>query len=325
MTAGTVALLEELPEDQLDVLRTALPDGWRVSAAADDEALGQAEHLVVRDGRADADVLERASRLRSVVRIDLGEGFVDEEACRRRSIPVELVPSPALLSVAEHTVAVILAIVKRIPQAGERLRAGERAGGVEPEVTTQESYAYNWVGLERFEALFGLTVGLVGLGKIGTHAARLLRPFGVDLVYTKRNRLARDEEAALGVRYLPFERLLQESHCVSLHNRFTPETERMMGEREFAAMQAGSFFVNTARGRLVDEDALVRALESGHLAGAALDVFWMEPLPSESPLLSAPNILLTPHTGGIPIAESRKAELRDAGRRLAAAAERAAR
>jgi D-3-phosphoglycerate dehydrogenase len=105
---------------------------------------------------------------------------------------------------------------------------------------------------------------------------------------------------------------------VSLHNRVKPETERMMDDRAFGLMRRGSFFVNTARGRLVDEAALLRALERGQLAGAALDVFWMEPLPSDSPLLQAPNVVLTPHTGGIPIAESRILELGEAARTLAA-------
>jgi len=116
-------------------------------------------------------------------------------------------------------------------------------------------------------------------------------------VYTKRNRLDHTLEEQLGVRYLPFDELLAACECVSLHLRFVPETDRLMGEREFGLMRPGSLFVNTARGRLVDEAALIAALESGHLAGAALDVFWYEPLPEDSPLLSAPNLVLTPTRG----------------------------
>ena len=187
-------------------------------------------------------------------------------------------------------------------------------GGVQPEVTTQESYAYNWVGLEQFDALYGKTVGLVGLGRIGLHTTKLLRCFGCDVLYTKPNRLAESDEAASGARYSRSTICLQEADCVSLHHRFAPETERTMGAREFGLMRPGSFFVNTARGRLVDEEALVQALESGHLAGAALDVFWYEPLPADSPLLRAPRLLLTPHTGGIPMAESQILELQEAAR-----------
>ena len=220
------------------------------------------------------------------------------------------------MSVAEHAVMAILMLLKRLFEATERLRAGIVTGGIEPAVTTQESYAFNWVGLERFDALHGKTVGLVDLGRIGSHAAKLLRCFGCDVVYTKPNRLPPAEEERRGVRYLRFDELLRESHCVSLHLRFSTETERLMGEREFGLMPKASFFVNTARGRLVDEAALVRALESSHLAGAALVVFWYEPLPADSPLLRAPKLLLTPHTGGIPSAESKILEWQEAAQRV---------
>jgi phosphoglycerate dehydrogenase-like enzyme len=253
-----------------------------------------------------------------VVRIDLGRGSIDEPALEGRSIPVDVVPSTSLMSVAEHAVMCMLALLKRYPAVEQQLRAGVIAGGVQPSVTTQEHYAYNWVGCERFEALRGATVGLVGLGRIGRHAARLLQAFGADVVYTKRSRLEPADEATLGVRYASFEELLAQSRVVSLHARFAPETERMIGEGQLQRMPRGSFLVNTSRGRLVDEDALCRALESGQLAGAALDVMWLEPLPPDSPLLSAPNLILTPHTGGIPAAESQEIELREAARLIAA-------
>lgn len=314
-----VALVEELPEAQLELLRTVLPDGCRLVVGTDG-SIDEADAVIVRDGVLDAAAIDGADRLQKVVRIDVGSGRVDEDACRRRGVDLEIVPSPSLMSVGEHAVMAIMMLLKRVPQATERLRAGVIVGGVEPAVTTQEEYAYNWVGLEHFDAVWGQTIGLVGLGRIGSHVARLLRCFGADVVYTKRTPLAPEEESELGVRYLPLDELLAASVCVSLHNRFTEETERMMGEREFALMPKGSFFVNTARGRLVDEAALVAALASGHLAGAALDVFWYEPLPADSPLLSATNLLLTPHTGGIPSAESQNLELREAVRRLQVAA-----
>jgi phosphoglycerate dehydrogenase-like enzyme len=311
----TVAVLEDLGAEQLTTLRSALPEGARLVQAGpgDHAALAGAEYVVVRDGVLDADAVAGAPRLRRVVRIDLGSGSVDEDALEERSIPVDLIPSTSLMSVAEHAVMCMLALLKRFPLAVERLRLGVVAGGVEPSLTTQEHYAYNWVGLERFEALRGATVGLIGLGRIGRHTAHLLNAFGADVVYAKRTPLDADEEDALGVRHLPLDELLERSHIVSLHARFTDETERMMGRREFARMGRGSFFVNTSRGRLVDERALYDALEHGHLAGAALDVFWMEPLPRDSPLLGAPNLILTPHTAGIPASESQEIELREAG------------
>jgi D-3-phosphoglycerate dehydrogenase len=315
VTAALLGLVEELPEPELAALRDALPSGWTLAA---DEEIGSFDALLVRDGTIDATVLDAAPRLRRVVRIELGSGDVDERALGERGISVESVASPALFSVAEHAVMSMLVLLKRLARVTAELRSGVVAGGVEPAVTTQESYAFNWTGLEHWEALYGKTIGLVGIGQIGKHVARLVRAFGAEVLYTKPNPLSAEEEQELGVSYAPFPDLLAGSHIVSLHNRFVPETERMMDDGAFGLMRPGSFFVNTARGRLVDEDALVRALESGRLAGAALDVFWMEPLPTDSPLLSAPNVVLTPHTGGIPIAESRVLELQDAARRLPA-------
>jgi glyoxylate reductase len=316
MMQGMVALFEELPADQRAAFDRALPEGWRVAEGASD--LATAEVAVVRDGTLDVAALEQAGNLRRVLQIDVGSGFVDAFACQAKGIALELVLSPSLNSVAEHAVMVLLMLLKHVDEASKRLRAGVVVDGMEPAVTTQESYAYNWVGLERFEALYGKTVGLVGLGRIGSHAARILRAFGCEVVYTKRNRLPADEEESLGVRYASFEELLRTSDCVSLHLRFTPETERLMSDEQFGLMPRGSLFVNTARGRLVDEAALVRALESGQLSAAALDVFWYEPLPVDSPLLTAPNLLLTPHTGGIPTAESQILELQEAARRAVA-------
>jgi phosphoglycerate dehydrogenase-like enzyme len=315
---GVVALVEHLLGEHYELLERILPGGYRLVDGTVDAAVAEADAVVIRDGIVDAALLERAHRLRRVVKIDVGSGSVDAVACAERGVEVEIVESPSLMSVAEHAVMSMLMLFKRVVDAADRLRAGTIVDGAEPALTTQESYAYNWVGLEHFDALWGQTVGLVGLGRIGSHAAKLLRAFGADIVYTKRNRLSAGDEASLGVRYLPFDELLRASRCVSLHNRFTPETEKLMGERQFALMQDDSFFVNTARGRLVDEVALVMALESGHLAGAALDVFWLEPLPADSPLLSAPNLVLTPHTAGIPSAESQILELREAARRAVA-------
>jgi phosphoglycerate dehydrogenase-like enzyme len=315
MSDRVVALLDELTDEQRAAFADALPAGWR--ASWNGGGLESAAAVVVRDSDVGTAELDSAPALRRVVRIDPGNGDVDAALCAARGVAVDVVSSVSLKSVAEHTVMAMLALLKRLPQATERLRAGVMVD-VEPALTTQESYAYNWVGLEHFDALYGQTVGLVGLGRIAGHAATLLNAFGADVSYTKRTQLDEAEERQLGIRYLPFDELLQASKCVSLHARFTPETERMFGAREFALMPEGSFFVNTARGRLVDEDALVAALDSGHLGGAALDVFFYEPLPADSPLLRAPNLLLTPHTGGIPSAESYVLELREAARLAAA-------
>jgi phosphoglycerate dehydrogenase-like enzyme len=312
-----IALLGDFNSEQVSALRQALPTGVRVIEHGSE--LEKADVAVTWDVNVDEALLESAPNLSSVVKLDSGPATIDESQCADRGITVQIVESPGLISVAEHAVMLILAVIKRLGIASDRFRAGQMVDGATPELTTQESYAYNWVGLDRFEALYGKTVGLVGLGKIGSEAAIRLKAFETDVVYTKRNRLDADEEARLGVRYLPFDELLAASHCVSLHARFSPETEKMMGAREFALMREGSFFINTARGRLVDEEALAAALASSHLAGAALDVFEYEPLQLDSPLLDVPNVILTPHTAGIPIDISIAQELEIAAKRISAA------
>ena len=309
-----VALVEDFSPAQVAALRDALPSG--ASVLEDDlssDAIDQADYLVLWRRGIDDDRLEAAPSLRGVVTLDSGGAEPSDVICRSRGIWTDKVPSPSLISVAEHAVMLILALFKRLPVASRRLMDGVVVEGMAPFVTDQENYSYNWVGLDLFEGLWGKKVGLVGVGKIGREAAVRLAAFGMDVIYTKRNRFSPEEERELGIRYLPFDELLAESHCVSLHNRFTPETEKMMGAREFALMPEGSFFVNTARGRLVDEDALMAALHSGHLAGAGLDVFWWEPILEDSPLRSTPNLLMTPHTGGIPSAVSVAQELAAAG------------
>jgi glyoxylate reductase len=312
----TVAVLDgDDTARSVEALRAALPAGWSVNKHdnADD-----ADYLVVVDAVADRSVADSGTRLRLATLIEDADGSLDHAAFDEHGIAVDVVQSPTMISVAEHTVMGMLVIMKRGFVAGTDLVAGRVAGGVEPTLTTQSHYAYNWTGLPAWDALYGKTVGLVGMGTIGSHVARQLQGFGVDVLYTKPHRLEAEQERALGVRYAELDALLQSSDCVSLHARFTHETEQMMGAREFALMPAGSFFVNTSRGRLVDEQALVEAVASGHLAGVALDVFEMEPLPADSPLLGLSNVFLTPHTGGIPTSEARSLELRLAARRLVA-------
>lgn len=315
MSGPAVALIEEFTPAQVAMLQKALPtDATVLTDALASGTIGQADYLVLREeGVADGQ-LAALSSLRGVVTIDSGGATVSSQTCQSMGVWTENVLNPGPVSVAEHTVMMILALFKRLPTAQQRLMDGVIVEGMEPFVTDQLNYSYNWVGLTLFEAVLGKTVGLVGVGQIGLVAAKLLVAFGADVVYYKRNRFSPQEEAELEIRYLPFDELLQESHCVSLHNKFTSETEKMMGAREFALMPQGSFFVNTARGRLVDEDALMAALHSGHLAGAALDVFWWEPILPDSPLRQTPNLLMTPHTAGTPAGDNVALELGSAGR-----------
>lgn len=223
----------------------------------------------------DGEALAVADRLKVIARYGVGVDRVDLDAARERGIVVTNTPGANSLSVAELAVGLMLSLVRRIPQAFNATRAGGW-----PRMTGR--------------TLSGKTVGLVGFGAVGRRVAELLRGFSCTV-------LAYDPvvgpgvATATGVQLVDLDELLHRSDVVSLHAPLTGQTRAMANERFFEKMKPGSYLVNTARGELVVESDLLRALESDHLAGAALDVFEAEPLPAESPLLHAPKLLVTPH------------------------------
>jgi phosphoglycerate dehydrogenase-like enzyme len=246
-----------------------------------------------------------------ILKYQAGHGTVDLDEASSRHVPVEEIPCLALHSVAEFAVMMILALDKEFAKAYNDTRKQVWLPDLQPSLTTQTHYAYNWVNLAKFDSVHGKTVGLVGLGTVGKAVAKLLGPFRTKILYTDVRRLNEAEEQELGVKYVALEELLRQSDFVSLHLRLNEDTEKLIGEREFAMMKPSAFFINTSRGRVVDEDALHHALSSGRIAGAALDVFRMEPLPSDSPLWQLENVIITPHVAGIPVANTpqREAEM----------------
>jgi phosphoglycerate dehydrogenase-like enzyme len=208
-----------------------------------------------------------------------GTDNVDLDACRKRGVTVAHTPGVNAHAVAEHTLALMLAVTRRIPSLDRDVRSGQWPRGL-------------LVQLE------GKTLGIVGLGAIGRRVAALAAPFGAHLLATTWG-VDAGRAAAVGARHAPIETLLQESDIVSLHLRLGSETEAVINRERLALMKPGAFLVNTARGRLVDRDALVDALRHGRLAGAALDVFHEEPIAASDPLLALPNVILTPHNAGM--------------------------
>jgi glyoxylate reductase len=149
-----------------------------------------------------------------------------------------------------------------------------------------------WLGVD----VFGATLGIIGLGEIGEAVARRARGFGMTILYNSRTRKP-EIEASLGLEWCELDELLQRADFVSIHTPLTEHTRNLLGEREFGLMQSHALLVNTARGQVVDQAALVRALKAGRIGGAALDVTDPEPLPGESPLLRLPNVTVLPHIG----------------------------
>ena len=246
-------------------------------------AVERHEYLVcLLHDRIDADVIAAGPRLKLIASMAITPAGVDVAAATARGIPVTTIPPIVTEATADLHWALLLAVARRVVEADRAVRAGLFPGG-------QSMY---FVGGE----VNGKTLGIVGLGRIGEAVARRAQGFGMRLLYTKRNRLDTSRESALGVAYRPLDELLGESDFVSVNVALTPETVHLIGRRELGLMRPSAYLVNTARGPVVDEKALVDALEGRRIAGAALDVYEHEPL-VEPRLLTLPNVVLTPHIG----------------------------
>jgi glyoxylate reductase len=291
----------QIREGQLEALRASIPSAWTLTDMPQGATAILTENVDVTPEMLTA----AGDTLRLVALLSTGKASVAPT-----SVPVVTYPNTAMSGVAELTVALILALSRQLFMVARRTKAQEWLPDRDtPVLTDQQRYTYNWIGLEDFGTLYRKRVGIVGAGQIGRAVAARLRPFGVRLLYTQRHRLAPDEESALGLQWRELDDLLRESDFVTLHHRFQegPEgNDKQFGAREFALMKPTAYFINTARGRLVDEDALVEALRTRKIAGAGLDVFRYEPLPPEHPLLelAGDNVILTPHVAGAPVNEA---------------------
>lgn len=277
----TVVVADRVAEAGLALLRQA-PGIEVVSVVGDGAALRRelprAQALLVRsDTLVTADLIALATELRVIGRAGAGVDNIDIPAATRRGIPVLNAPGANTVSAAEHTLALLFALVRRVPWAAQSMREG---------AWDRKSFA----GIE----LRGKTLGVIGLGRIGAHVARVARALGMTVVahdpYLPAQR-AEDLGVALG----PLDEVLASADVVTLHMPLTDATRHLLNRDRLAGMKRGAVLVNAARGELVDEAALIAAVKSGHLAGAAVDVFAEEPLPADSPLRGVDRLLLTPH------------------------------
>ncbi len=273
-----VLVRERIAEAGVELLRRSFDVDVDLEADVG-ERIGDYDAIIVRSAtQLTRDVIERAERLKVIGRAGVGVDNVDVEAASERGIIVANAPQSTVVSAAEHTLGLLLALTRNIPQANAALREGrwERS---------------RFAGLE----LAGKTLGLVGFGRIGQQVAR--RAVGLEMrVLAHDPYVAPERFRALGAEpAATLEELLSESDFVSLHLTLTPETRGLIGRRELALAKDGVRIVNVARGELVDEEALLEALRDGKVAGAALDVFAEEPY--AGPLLELPNVVATPHLG----------------------------
>ena len=231
-----------------------------------------------------AERIEKAPNLKLAITAGIGSDHVDLQAAIGRNITVCEVTWCNSISVAEHAVMQMLALVRDyIPQYGWVVRGGWN-------IADAVSRSYD---------IEGMAVGVVAAGRIGLAVLRRMKPFDVTLHYTDRHRLATDVEQELGLTFHEtVESLVSVCDVVSIHCPLHPETENMFNDALISKMKRGSYIVNTARGKICDRDAIVRALESGQLAGYAGDVWFPQPAPNDHPWRSMPNNAMTPHTSG---------------------------
>jgi phosphoglycerate dehydrogenase-like enzyme len=265
-----------------------------LAASATLRTQGDLDVLVFRRGTIDAALMDAHPKLKLIQRIGERSDMIDLAAAKARGIAVSCVPRPSLQLTAEHAIMLMLALGKRLLAADAAVRAGRYD---EARVHPDNGVAYNWTNQAPLAGLYGATVGIVGLGEVGVMAARLAQGFGARVLYCNRTRLPAAKERALGVAYRPLAALLAESDVISLHASNLPDNKGLCDAAFFARMKATAFFVNTSRGRMVEEAALADALRSGVIAGAGLDVFAQEPS-APSPFADLPNVVLTPHIAG---------------------------
>ncbi len=296
-----VFVTRELPGDALDRLRrdtaaNVWPDDLPPSRDELLRAVPEVEGLLcLLTDNIDAGLLETARGLRVVSTMAVGYDHIDVDAATSLGVAVCHTPGVLTETTADFAFALLLAAARRLPEGERAVREG-RWTAWHPSFLLGHD-------------LHGATLGIVGLGQIGTAVARRAGGFGMRVLYHSRTRRPEVEEE-LGCSYVTFEELLTQSDFVSVHVPLTPETRHLFSANAFERMKPTAVFVNTSRGAVVDETALHRALESRQIAAAAIDVTESEPLPKHDPILRLPNLLVTPHIASASVStRSRMAEM----------------
>lgn len=244
------------------------------------QIIGGYEGLIVRSAtKVNAALLEHAQHLRIVIRAGIGVDNIDVAACKAKGIVVENTPRGNVVSAAEHAIALMMSLARQVPEASATTKRGvwEKTKFMGTEIT-------------------GKTLGIIGTGNIG--AVVVDRALGLKMKVVAFDPVLTPEKAkAMGVELVSLQELLTRADVITLHVPLLPGTRHILNDAAFEQMKPGVLLINAARGGLVDEDALLRAIESGKVRGAALDVFATEPVPADHPLLRREEVVVTPHLG----------------------------
>ena len=286
-----VAIMGEFPKESLALMKTKLencPGSIHVEIAKtqeEAERLTDAECIILRILRLDHEAaFARYPKLKFIQKWGAGYDSIDMEEATKRGVLVSNTPGLNAFSVAEQTVMLMLCVYRNLINHYEFLKQG---------IWTKGRF------MERTYSLKGKKVGLIGMGSIGKAVAKRVQSFEAEVFYYDPFRLSEEKETELHVTYLPLEELLRTADVVSLHLPLTPETTNLINAETLRLMKPTAILINAARGGLVDERALIGALERGELLGAGLDCMAGEPVGKEDPIFRAPNVTLTPHVGGV--------------------------
>jgi D-3-phosphoglycerate dehydrogenase len=285
--ARPLIAVTDSPFPSLDPAKAALarldPEFRMAKSASADDILAvarDADAVLVTYAKLAGDLLRQLKRCKAIGRFGLGVDNIDLPAAAECGITVTYVPDYCMSEVSDHALALLLALARKITLSNKLVQSGRWE--VPPVVPLRR--------------LAGQVLGLIGFGNIPRTLAPKAKAIGLTVI-THDPYVSKDVLNAQGVENVSFDDLLARSDFVSVHAPLMPATRGLVNADAFAKMKKGAFLINTARGPLVDESALVAALDSGHLGGAALDVVTVEPLAKESPLLGRDNVILTPHTG----------------------------
>jgi glyoxylate reductase len=231
--------------------------------------------------KVDAELLDRAKKLKVVANMAVGYDNINVEEATKRGVMVGNTPGVLTETTADTAFALMLSVARRVVEADNYVRDGKWTIPWTPMMM---------VGYD----VYGKTLGIYGLGRIGYAVAKRAKGFGMRLIYYDAIRNEKAEKE-LGIEYMPFEDVLRQCDFLTVHVPLLPETRSSVGEKQFAMMKKTAFVINNARGPIVDEPALIKALQEKRIAGAGLDVFWHEPIEKGNPLLKMSNVVLLPH------------------------------
>jgi glyoxylate reductase len=259
----------EVPPDEKEIIRNI----------GDMDAL-----LCLLSDRINRNVIDAAPGLKVISTMSAGFEHIDVSEATKKGIHIGYTPGILTDATADLAFTLLLSISRRIVEADRFVR----------ELNWKVAWAPS---LMAGQSVWGSTIGIVGFGRIGRGMAKRAQGFNMKVIYYSKTKLSSEEEKNLGIEYMPLENLLAESDFVSLHVPLTKETHHLIDEKRLGLMKPGSILINTSRGSVVDEEALIKVLKEKQIAGAGLDVFEKEPLDADSPLFKMDNVVILPHIG----------------------------